>query len=160
MNTNRLYVVIEVITAGSTSMISMHARPTWVMFNTRMRRCARSFKSISAKWTSRSRSVRSRQRELNSLNSQATFITWSRPRLFQAFTTHHLSMLSLRLSTSKLNSTSSLHSRWTISGSPLTRRRLSFSVLCPWSSKKRWSIEKYSIKKLSISDVDHYDLWS
>ena len=151
---NRFNIVTVATTVASTSMISMLARPIWTTFNTKTRRYARSCKSTNARFKSRSRRGRSKRRGPRSPNLQATYITWCPPRPFQECTILHSLTWSLRHSTSRWNSTLSLHSRLTISGSHPIRRRLSFSGLYRWSSKKRWNSRKYSIKKLSRSDHD------
>ena len=123
------------------------------MCSTRTKKCARSFRSISDSSILKSRRGKSRLHALSLLSLPVTFITWSPRKRYQVFTIHLLSMSNHRHSMLKLNNISSLHSKLTISGNHPIRRRLSSSVHCPLNSKKLWSKEKYSIKKLSISDI-------
>ena len=149
---NHQLIAIAVTIRASTSMISMHARPTWITCSTRMRRFARSWLSINDRSRSRNKRDRSKLHVLNSLNSLGTYITWYRPRQSQVSTIHPSSTLSLKLSMLKLNNTLRVPSRWTTNGSRLTRRRLSSSGRSRSSNKRPWNNRKYSMEKLSRSE--------
>lgn len=109
------------------------------MFNTRTRKLGRSSMTTRDRWWLRNRSVKSKLQELNSRSWLVTYITWSRPKPFLESITRLSWTSSLKPSTSKLSNIWRVHSKWTMSGSHLTRRRLSSSVLCPRSNRKWWS---------------------
>jgi hypothetical protein len=135
---NRYNIVTVATTVASTSMISMLARPIWTTFNTKTRRYARSCKSTSARFKSRSRRGRSKRRGQSLPSLQATYIIWYPPRQSQEFTILHSLTWSLRrkcLVELHLKSTFKVNYQW----KPFNKDMIKFSGLCRWSSKKRRS---------------------